>query len=136
MILIISLSLVSCHDFDDKTIVGKWERQSNDSLEKVFNGNKPNWGDITFLPDSTFTIHGDSRKDTSSASVPGWHVGGQVKGKYRIEEHHLYLTPEDWNKPLFSLNYQIIELTKRKLVLLSTFDKGDTTKYIIYSRNE
>jgi hypothetical protein len=136
MILITSLSLVSCHDFDGKTIVGKWERQSNDSLEKVLNGNKPHWGDITFLTDSTFTIHGDSQKDTSSASVPGWHVGGQVNGKYRIEENYLYLTPEEWNKTLFSLNYQIIELTKRKLVLLSTFDIGDTTKRIVYTRYE
>ena len=137
MTLIFSVSLESClTNSKDKGIVGKWNRQSDDSLSKVIEGEKANWGDITFLEDSTFTINGDAQEDTSTASIPGWHVGGVLKGKYSIDENQLSLKPEEWKKTLFSLNYKIVELTNKKLVLLSTFDKEDTTKYIVYSRYE
>ena len=134
MILIISLSLESCLNRKTKGITGTWIRQDYDSLSQALEDNKDHWGDLIFSADSTFTINGDSPEDTSTAS--GWHVGGIVKGKYSIDEDHLYLKPKEWEKILFSLNYEIIELTNKKLVLLSAFDKGDTTKYIIYSRDE
>lgn len=137
MALIILILSVSCFNSrKGNGIVGKWNRQNKDTLGRIVESEKGDWGDISFLKDSTFIINGNQQEDTSTVSVPGWHIGGAVKGKYRINENHLALELGEWERIPFSLNFEIIELTRDKLVLLSAFNKGDTTKYIVYFRYE
>jgi hypothetical protein len=105
-------------------IIGKW-------THKI----KHDGGDIIFNPDSTYLIEGFPGYDPSKDTVAGWSISGPIRRKWKIEKNNLLLQPGGLTANLY-ITYEIIQLTNKQLVLLSSFDKGDTTKYIIYYRDQ
>lgn len=124
-----SLILLACNNHQ---IIGEWKRELSPIEVSDSQFINSSWGDITFNRDSTFAISGDTNTMVDN-SVPGWHVGGPIKGRWRIEENYLLLHTDDF-PALFDLRYQIIELTSQRLVILSAFDKNDTAKTIKYTK--
>ena len=76
----------------------------------------------------------DTNEPIVHDTVPGWHVGGKMTGNWRVEDNTLLLHLAEIEQPVY-LRYEIIQLTSERLVLLSSFNKGDTTKYIVFHRN-
>lgn len=129
-LLFLVVTLLGCNK---PQVIGKWKREFGPELEKEFGPEINGFGNLTLNADSTYLIAGDGHKDTAGDSIPGWHVGHDQRGKWRLEKDKLFLKLENLEPGIY-LGYDIIELTRKKLVLLSPFDKGDTTKYIVYSR--
>ena len=107
---------------DKVQIIGKWKRESNPNLEDQNLFESTGWGDIRFNADSTFNMKGDNTVRQVIDTISGWHVGGPMNGTWRIEENDLLLYFEDLS-PQIPLRYEIVELTDRRLVLLSAHDK-------------
>ena len=128
-IIFLCIFLIGCSDPD---ILGEWKREVNpiDKDDSLFMNS--GWGDITFNGDSTFAITGDTTT-TVVQSVNGWHAGGMIKGRWRIEGGSLLLHTSEL-PAAFDLRYQILLLTTKRLIILSAFARNDTTKSIKYSR--
>jgi hypothetical protein len=116
-------------------IIGKWKREGNPSGDKELGDTNYNWANIMFNSDTTFSIGANNDEKYLGVSLAEWHGGKDLKGKWRIEKHRLFLKSEGLPTN-FLLIYEIIQLTSNKLILLSSLAKGDPTKHITYSRNK
>ena len=131
--LSISLFVLLFINSTSPDITGHWRR--TDAPYMNYKPNELNFkaGDLILREDSTFIIVGDSVETTSD--VPGWHAGGQPKGKWRMSSKdllELWFYPEE-NKIL--LSYKIIKLSPTKLVLISSLEKKrKKKKYLCYKR--
>jgi hypothetical protein len=135
IILLSSYCLLALACGDKVQLIGKWKREINPNLEDQYLVANTGWGDINFSSDSTFSMQGDTTVEQISDTTPGWHVSGPLKGTWRIEKNHLLLYFEDI-VPQFPLRYKIVQLTDKRLMLLSALDKGDTTMKLTYSRRK
>jgi hypothetical protein len=136
IILLSSYCLFTLACKDKVQLIGKWKREINPNLKDQNLVENTGWGDINFSADSTFRMQGDTTVEQVSDTIPGWQVGGPLKGTWRIEKNHLLLYFEDLGPLQFPLRYKIIQLTDKRLVLLSAFDNGDTTMKLTYSRKK
>ena len=132
LLFIIPLLTTSCSQTE---ITGKWKLETNPSFDQGMRSNQSSWEGLILNSDSTFVIGEDTTEPIVHDTVPGWHTGGKFTGNWRVEGNKLLLHPADIEEPIY-LSYEIIQLTFKRLVLLSTFDKGDTTKNITYSRDK
>ena len=132
------LSFIFCLLFSNcknTEITGKWKPEIHPSYKQSLESGQSSWGDLILNSDSTFVIEGDTSEPRLNNTVPGWHVGGRIKGNWRLDGNSLTFHMDDIERPYY-LSYEIIHLTSTRLVLLSSFEKGDTTKYMVYSRSK
>jgi hypothetical protein len=66
-------------------------------------------------------MQGDTTGRQVNDTISGWHVGGPLKGTWRLEGNHLLLFFGDLPFQ-FPLRYEIVQLTDDRLVLLSNLD--------------
>ena len=135
LISVYTIAVTSCSNSKNKQILGEWTRQHNFKLGQGIDDDTASWGDITFSVDSTFVIQGDSPKDTATLSVPGWHVGEETTGTWQVEKNLLQLYPDAFDRK-FPITFEIVTLTKQKLVLLLLLSKRDSTNYLSYLRKQ
>jgi hypothetical protein len=121
--------------FRSNSIVGRWKREANPDFGKDLEDTNYNWANITFNSDTSFSIAGNQDEKYLGVSISEWHGGKDLKGKWRIEKNQLFLKSEGLPTNFF-LIYEIIQVTSNRLALLSSLEKGDATKHIIYSRNK
>jgi hypothetical protein len=125
--------LISACNSKNHGIIGQWKREKLHLLEG-FEMLDSNWGNITFYPDSTFFIQGQSNQDSAGASLPGWNAGGNTKGTWRLGDSLLFLQLEP-KEASMALTYKIIRMTERQLILNSALSGKDFKKdYMEYSR--
>jgi hypothetical protein len=127
--LLLCFVLLACNNHH---LIGEWKRELNSIELNDSQFINSGWGNIIFKQDSTFTITGDTNTSVDSL-VPGWHMGGPIRGRWRVEENHLLLHTDDL-PALFDLRYKIIQLTSNQLVILSAFDNDDTIQSMKYTR--
>lgn len=113
-------------------LIGNWRRLQPDSNEEKHLQLGSRFGDLIIRSDSTFQVVGDSASNKSD--IPGWHIGDGYKGIWELHRRQLTLrlTPE--NEGMF-LTYTIIKLTKKQLVLRSSFNPNDSKFDISYLRH-
>jgi hypothetical protein len=127
LVSIISFGLVN----GQSNLVGSWRRlQPNGGLKEQIQPG-PYFGDLIIRSDSTFQIAGDSPLNRSD--LPGWHVGDRYKGRWELHSRQLTLRlfPED--EGMFQ-TYTIVKLTKKRLVLRSSFNLDNSKFDITYQR--
>ncbi|WP_336518493.1 hypothetical protein [Pollutibacter soli] len=117
--------------YSQYSLIGRWRRVDPDQKLQNTSNKKLNRGDLEIRIDSTFHIAGDT---VTSSSLPGWYVGQEYHGKWDLRGKNaltLWLNPGGDKIPV---NYIIIELTKRKLVLRSSLHQDDKHHDITYLR--
>jgi hypothetical protein len=119
-ILLLIIFTVSC---SPTNIIGYWERKGMNKPK----GSKQ--GNLSLFSDSTFLINGVEPKDTST--VPGWHVGEEMKGRWtKATNNRIILYPDDRE---YFLAFKIVQLHQNKMILTigspSMQDKANLIKY-------
>jgi len=128
---LVFLIVCFCLKVQSQSLIGNWRRQSitAEKIEKVNNQAKS--GDLTVRSDSTFHIEGDTL--TQSSSVPGWHTGEELNGTWELKDKRLTFWLDPKENRMF-LWFNIIALTKNKLVLRSGFNRNSKKHDITYIR--
>lgn len=114
--------IISCKE---SNIIGKWKRSGFTKYRRLLQNDTSSLGNLTISGDSTFFINGDGRKDIDT--VPGWHTGVDFSGTWSIINKNLVFQYDPKENP-FGLAFNIIRLTNRKLILVSTFDRKHKNK--------
>lgn len=113
--------LSSCKQAPD--IKGHWRRL--DMIEKQTSASADKqYGDLIMADDSTFTMVGND--SLPSSNIPGWHVGGTMNGKWKVEGKNLYLYISDVRVPV---TFSVIRLTNSDLQFQSNFANSPLIEY-------
>jgi hypothetical protein len=122
LILILSIFLSACKTNVD--IVGEWKREVGPEFTNASMG----CGNLSINSDSTFKLHGEESEMKIVDTIPGWHTGGSIKGKWQVEKNHLLFYLDEMGTKI-PIRYEIVELTANRLVMLSTLPGNDTIRY-------
>jgi hypothetical protein len=110
--------------FGQNNIVGNWKRVQTVIKNQCVKINQWQWGDLEIHSDSTFHIYGDSTNQ-NSATPTGWQAGTEYNGTWELRDSNYLrlriLYQPDW---IFR-SYEIIKLTKERLVLRSNASKNN-----------